>query len=333
MYPPYCFRLQRFSVRSRLDQPVVYSGEKREGFEADDPREAGFSRLWRERLVNCGNGPRITNYNDVPECPQFEPFVTEKIRAVGLPTTFHELLTIVRNHALFAELTGRKNIRAFHIESSELSKAILQVSSILDTIIAAVRYLEMLERSHDQALLPHSLRVPDSAAGYDRAAQYLSGECTSSSVARPNTIGSVSSEIVSSNNYRERADTDHHPSRQVGFHNASRSILHNWFMMHFDHPYPSEKEKRELVRQSGLTLRQVNDYFANKRMRCRRRAESLRRQGIAPDYASPHLADLWSTPSSEHFSREESGRGASWRARVLPYAASLSPFLKDQPFL
>ncbi|PVH95743.1 hypothetical protein DM02DRAFT_632588 [Periconia macrospinosa] len=45
------------------------------------------------------------------------------------------------------------------------------------------------------------------------------------------------------------------------------AILKDWFHKHSDSPYPTEDEKLELCRQTGLTLNQVSNWFINARRR------------------------------------------------------------------
>lgn len=43
--------------------------------------------------------------------------------------------------------------------------------------------------------------------------------------------------------------------------------LRAWFVAHLQHPYPSEDEKQELMRQTGLQLNQISNWFINARRR------------------------------------------------------------------
>lgn len=45
--------------------------------------------------------------------------------------------------------------------------------------------------------------------------------------------------------------------------------IYNFFMIcfHFQHPYPTEDEKRQIAAQTNLTLLQVNNWFINARRR------------------------------------------------------------------
>jgi len=45
------------------------------------------------------------------------------------------------------------------------------------------------------------------------------------------------------------------------------SILKRWMYAHFEHPYPTPTEKRELMRRTRCTLKQVSDWFVNNRVR------------------------------------------------------------------
>ncbi|KAK4184179.1 pah5 homeobox protein encoded by the pah5 protein [Podospora australis] len=43
--------------------------------------------------------------------------------------------------------------------------------------------------------------------------------------------------------------------------------LRAWFVAHLSHPYPSEDEKQELMRQTGLQMNQISNWFINARRR------------------------------------------------------------------
>ncbi|KAI1213051.1 uncharacterized protein F4807DRAFT_309766 [Annulohypoxylon truncatum] len=43
--------------------------------------------------------------------------------------------------------------------------------------------------------------------------------------------------------------------------------LRAWFVAHLQHPYPSEEEKQDLMRQTGLQLNQISNWFINARRR------------------------------------------------------------------
>ncbi|CAN6618124.1 hypothetical protein TRVA0_007S01332 [Trichomonascus vanleenenianus] len=44
-------------------------------------------------------------------------------------------------------------------------------------------------------------------------------------------------------------------------------ILRNWLDDHVHHPYPTEAEKNQLMRQTGLTMNQISNWFINARRR------------------------------------------------------------------
>ncbi|KAI5459955.1 hypothetical protein BGZ63DRAFT_360499 [Mariannaea sp. PMI_226] len=43
--------------------------------------------------------------------------------------------------------------------------------------------------------------------------------------------------------------------------------LRAWFMAHLQHPYPTEDEKQDLMRQTGLQMNQISNWFINARRR------------------------------------------------------------------
>lgn len=50
----------------------------------------------------------------------------------------------------------------------------------------------------------------------------------------------------------------------------SKRVLNKFFMTKFQNPYPTEKEKRGLCEEAGLTRVQVDNWFANRRQRLKR---------------------------------------------------------------
>ncbi len=43
--------------------------------------------------------------------------------------------------------------------------------------------------------------------------------------------------------------------------------LRTWFVAHLQHPYPTEDEKQDLMRQTGLQMNQISNWFINARRR------------------------------------------------------------------
>lgn len=56
---------------------------------------------------------------------------------------------------------------------------------------------------------------------------------------------------------KPRTDSNHQVSR----------VLKQWLFDHFLNPYPTDEEKHELMRQTGLTFNQLNNWFINARVR------------------------------------------------------------------
>lgn len=44
-------------------------------------------------------------------------------------------------------------------------------------------------------------------------------------------------------------------------------ILRKWLSDHIEHPYPTDEEKQQLIKQTGLTLNQLSNWFINARRR------------------------------------------------------------------
>lgn len=55
--------------------------------------------------------------------------------------------------------------------------------------------------------------------------------------------------------------------RKSNFDQKQLYILKTWIEKHVNHPYPSISEKEHLIRDSGLTIHQLNNWFINARRR------------------------------------------------------------------
>lgn len=53
--------------------------------------------------------------------------------------------------------------------------------------------------------------------------------------------------------------------RMPNFAKRSVNILKNWLHLHLDNPYPTHKEKETLSQESGLSKRQIQNWFTNAR--------------------------------------------------------------------
>jgi hypothetical protein len=49
----------------------------------------------------------------------------------------------------------------------------------------------------------------------------------------------------------------------------ARLQLVDWFQTHVEHPFPSKQQKLQLCQQTGMTLKQLNKWFINARMKSR----------------------------------------------------------------
>lgn len=48
---------------------------------------------------------------------------------------------------------------------------------------------------------------------------------------------------------------------------CSQQVMRDWLMDHFLHPYPTDEDKKELAKQTGLKRSQVSNWFINARVR------------------------------------------------------------------
>ncbi|KAI0434111.1 hypothetical protein F5Y09DRAFT_338003 [Xylaria sp. FL1042] len=72
--------------------------------------------------------------------------------------------------------------------------------------------------------------------------------------------------------------------------------LRSWFIAHLNHPYPTEDEKQELMKQTGLQMNQISNWFINAR---RRQLPTMINNARAESEATSRAAGSNSLPSTE----------------------------------
>ncbi|KAH0566471.1 hypothetical protein GP486_000141 [Trichoglossum hirsutum] len=82
------------------------------------------------------------------------------------------------------------------------------------------------------------------------------------------------------------------------FSRASVSVLKTWFTEHITHPYPTDKEKDELKRRTGLKRSQISNWLANTRRRVKSRANRSAPPGAGPEprYTFSPLQEIYKNP-------------------------------------
>jgi hypothetical protein len=108
------------------------------------------------------------------------------------------------------------------------------------------------------------------------------------------------------------SNTDNGKSQGRGRSNSLPShvvdYLKAWLMSpeHISHPYPTEKEKVEMVTDTGIELKRLNNWFVNNRIRYwKPRMEALQRQqqtsqtGAEHSFEVAHAVDIAPTSYSE----------------------------------
>ncbi|XP_063422117.1 myb-like protein AA isoform X1 [Mytilus trossulus] len=69
--------------------------------------------------------------------------------------------------------------------------------------------------------------------------------------------------VSSSSNHSNKSESKKHPSLPK----EAVAIMLDWLRQHKDNPYPNDDEKAMLIKQTGLTINQINYWFTNARRR------------------------------------------------------------------
>ncbi|XP_060576023.1 GATA zinc finger domain-containing protein 14-like isoform X2 [Ruditapes philippinarum] len=75
--------------------------------------------------------------------------------------------------------------------------------------------------------------------------------------------GSECGSVVSSSSHPNKPESKKHPSLPK----EAVAIMLDWLRQHKDNPYPNDDEKAMLIKQTGLTINQINYWFTNARRR------------------------------------------------------------------
>ena len=68
-------------------------------------------------------------------------------------------------------------------------------------------------------------------------------------------------------------------SKHAALPDEAVELLNDWFDSHLDSPYPTVEEKELLAARSGITIKQLNAWFSNRRNRSQNtRPKRIRRQ-------------------------------------------------------
>lgn len=76
---------------------------------------------------------------------------------------------------------------------------------------------------------------------------------------------------------QQQQQQQHSKKRRGNLPKQVTDILRSWLNEHVQHPYPTDEEKADLMKQTGLTLNQISNWFINAR---RRRLPAMHRKQV-----------------------------------------------------
>lgn len=89
---------------------------------------------------------------------------------------------------------------------------------------------------------------------------------STSSNGSPGEVSSTSSSSSMASNASDQ-QSPQGKKRRGNLPRQVTDILRSWLNAHVQHPYPTDEEKAELMKQTGLTLNQISNWFINARRR------------------------------------------------------------------
>eukprot|EP00761_Pharyngomonas_kirbyi_P009827 gb/GECH01009845.1/.p1 GENE.gb/GECH01009845.1/~~gb/GECH01009845.1/.p1 ORF type:complete len:251 (+),score=33.17 gb/GECH01009845.1/:1-753(+) len=105
-----------------------------------------------------------------------------------------------------------------------------------------------------------------------RGSHATSNYCApTSTLSRDSSSGIDNADTIPANNFHHdniphpNPDRDYHPTRHLP--GDAIQVLQDWFIEHWERPYPNDEEKEHLAQQTGLTAVQVGNWFINTRVR------------------------------------------------------------------
>ena len=134
--------------------------------------------------------------------------------------------------------------------SSSLNNSLVNYATNIPTINSNISQLENVFTSSSSSSIENSPTSMESAK-----------TTSSSSLSIISSIQPISKNCQDNYKSRARVATHHQlPEEAV-------DQLNSWFEAHIQHPYPTTEEKHRLSEECGITVKQVNSWFCNRRNR------------------------------------------------------------------
>ena len=67
---------------------------------------------------------------------------------------------------------------------------------------------------------------------------------------------------------------------------SATDVMNSWFSSHLDHPYPTQAEKDQMIKVTGITLKQLNHWFNNRRSRSSHTAPKRQKRKLEQQLAN-----------------------------------------------
>mmetsp|Transcript_20539 Transcript_20539/g.29730 ORF Transcript_20539/g.29730 Transcript_20539/m.29730 type:complete len:205 (-) Transcript_20539:68-682(-) len=110
---------------------------------------------------------------------------------------------------------------------------------------------EVVKYKHDSLVNHYTAHIM--RAAYEKIKDFESQEQQSSKTT--SMYGSQGSDFCEQMNSRKRLSKE------------QKSVLHQWLKNNWHHPYPSDEDKEKLAKECGISVKRVNHWYINARVR------------------------------------------------------------------
>lgn len=175
--------------------------------------------------------------------------------ATEISTCLLERIKTIQDEYIFGSANQEKLDKDLKYLTGEIQKCAAQLEN-LDNLILIECYVR-IEKLHTLLMFESevNLQIENTFASFSANTMFLEEEDIEKTLTN-NTNNEISND---SNKYLK--------CKRANYSKEVSKILKNWLKENLNNPYPSEREKNDLIKMTGLDSTQINNWFINARRR------------------------------------------------------------------